>query len=215
MEGHLLKFVNFLMGWQDRYFVLDVFGGSLTYYLNESDKQLSIIRGKVDLKETRLVKDSLDSNILVIEAPNTQWRLKEENKDKYKEWATQIKLSIELGSKGLKSRIVSPPPVPIHSLKTAQSQKLNSPKLFTHKSFRTHSSILNSDKKYNDSEILEKFSLIKSNIRDLYAIIQNVINTIKKQSLDETCQFNKVIGDQIYKKISDILTLLQLSHRVR
>lgn len=56
LRGTLLKWTNYLQGWQERYFVLG--NGILTYYRSESDAQCGC-RGSINLEKAKILVSSV------------------------------------------------------------------------------------------------------------------------------------------------------------
>lgn len=56
MKGSLSKWTNYIHGWQERYFVLEV--GLLSYFKSETDTQYGC-RGSISLHKTKIAVNSL------------------------------------------------------------------------------------------------------------------------------------------------------------
>jgi len=86
MEGELLKWTNYVLGWRERYFVLK--GSVLLYYIKKGDK----IKGKIHLSVSSLNATSNDYRF-EIDTGTSIFYLRAHTKEKKNEWVKAIKLA--------------------------------------------------------------------------------------------------------------------------
>lgn len=88
MEGSLLKWTNFLSGWQNRFFVLK--GPILSYYL---DKTANLPKGRIYLPISTIIEAPESDYEFQIDTGSTIYYLKTETKEEKVKWLSIIKLN--------------------------------------------------------------------------------------------------------------------------
>lgn len=86
MEGELLKWTNYVLGWRERYFVLK--GSVLLYYIKKGEKT----KGKIHLSVSTLNSTSNDYRF-EIDTGTSIFYLRAHTKEKKNEWVKAIKLA--------------------------------------------------------------------------------------------------------------------------
>lgn len=98
MEGVLLKWVNYIFGWRERYFVLK--GNVLYYYYKKGEKP----KGKIHLAVALLNQTNDDFKLEIDTGLNVIY-IKAESKEVKEEWVRAIKLAKLEGDNKLQGNI--------------------------------------------------------------------------------------------------------------
>ncbi|XP_070509670.1 ceramide transfer protein [Chironomus tepperi] len=150
LKGYLLKWVNYIHGWQVRFIVLK--GNTLSYYKSSEDSDFGC-RGAICLEKATIKEHEIDECRFDISVENVVWYLRADNLDDKRNWVEVLKSyripddeSTQLKRHGSSMSIVSTTlsTTSGNSLKQTIREKLNE--------IETYREIL-----YNQIDALQKF----------------------------------------------------------
>eukprot|EP00127_Corallochytrium_limacisporum_P000087 Clim_evm26s3 gene=Clim_evmTU26s3 len=85
MEGALMKWTNYLSGWQSRLFVVDGHSGQVSYFMNRKDRFAGQARGCIEAMDMRITNGQERTSFNIV-TPDQTWHVKADSVKERDAW---------------------------------------------------------------------------------------------------------------------------------